>query len=44
MAVTRSIIASLPGILRSAGVSVTPARSALTATLWGASSTESCRT
>src|SRR6266540_7231988 len=40
----RSIIASLPGILRSAGVSVTPARKALTATRCGASSTASCRT
>ena len=41
---TRSIISSLPGIFRSAGVSVTPARSAFTAILRGASSTASCRT
>src|SRR6266496_1060230 len=40
----RSIISSLPGILRSAGVSVTPARSALTAMRCGASSTASWRT
>ena len=44
IAVTRSIIASLPGIFRSAGVSVTPARSAFTATPCGASSTAIWRT